>query len=39
VGGVLGFYIAKTRVKSLRHDIKVVKIHPISIPLTQIDGD
>jgi len=35
----LGFYIAKTRVKSLRHDIKVVKIHPISIPLTQIDGD
>ena len=39
VGGVLGFYIARTRVKSLRHDIKVVKIHPISIPLTQIDGD
>lgn len=39
MGGVLGFYIAKTRVKSLRHDIKVVKIHPISIPLTQIDGD
>lgn len=39
VGGVLGFYLAKTRVKSLKHDIKVVKIHPISIPLTQIDGD
>ncbi|KTF19517.1 SoxR reducing system RseC family protein [Pseudoalteromonas sp. 10-33] len=39
LGGLLGFYIAKTRVKSLRHDIKVVKIHPISIPLTQIDGD
>ena len=39
LGGVTGFFIAKTRVKSLKHDIKVIKIHPISIPLTQIDGD
>ncbi|KAA1155730.1 MULTISPECIES: SoxR reducing system RseC family protein [Pseudoalteromonas] len=39
LGGITGFFIAKTRVKSLKHDIKVIKIHPISIPLTQIDGD
>ena len=39
IGGMFGFFIAKTRVKSLKHDIKVIKIHPISIPLTQIDGD
>lgn len=38
-GGITGFFIAKTQVKSLKHDIKVIKIHPISIPLTQIDGD
>lgn len=38
-GGIIGFLIAKKWVKSFRHDIKVVKIHPISIPLTQIDGD
>ncbi|TMO03497.1 SoxR reducing system RseC family protein [Pseudoalteromonas sp. S558] len=39
IGGMFGFFIAKTRVKSLKYDIKVIKIHPISIPLTQIDGD
>lgn len=38
-GGFAGFAVAKSRVKSLRHDIKVIKIHPISLPLTQIDGD
>ena len=38
-GGFTGFAIAKSRVKSLKHDIKVIKIHPISLPLTQIDGD
>ncbi|MEH6396712.1 SoxR reducing system RseC family protein [Pseudoalteromonas sp.] len=38
-GGFAGFAIAKSRVKSLRHDVKVIKIHPISLPLTQIDGD
>ena len=38
-GGFTGFAIAKSRVKSLRHDIKVIKIHPISLPLTQIDVD
>ncbi|MDO6547749.1 SoxR reducing system RseC family protein [Pseudoalteromonas carrageenovora] len=39
LGGISGYFIAKARVKSLKHDIKVIKIHPISIPLTQIDGD
>jgi sigma-E factor negative regulatory protein RseC len=38
-GGFTGFGIAKSRVKSLKHDIKVIKIYPISLPLTQIDGD
>ncbi|MBQ4831929.1 SoxR reducing system RseC family protein [Pseudoalteromonas sp. MMG010] len=38
-GAIIGYSIAKTRVKSLKHEIKVIKIHPISIPLTQIDGD
>jgi sigma-E factor negative regulatory protein RseC len=39
LGGVVGFFIAKTWVKSLKHEVKVIKIHPISLPLTQIDGD
>lgn len=39
LGGLSGFFIAKKRVKSLKHDIKLIKIHPISLPLTQIDGD
>ena len=39
VGGFTGFGVAKSRVKSLKHDIKVIKIYPISLPLTQIDGD
>ncbi|WP_372760755.1 SoxR reducing system RseC family protein [Pseudoalteromonas sp.] len=39
IGGGIGFLIAKIGVKSFHHDIKVIKIHPISLPLTQIDGD
>ena len=39
IGGLTGYAIAKSRVKSLKHDIKVIKIHPITIPFTQIDGD
>ena len=39
LGGGIGFLMAKMWVKSFRHDIKVIKIHPISLPLTQIDGD
>ena len=38
-GGLTVYAIAKSRVKSLKHDIKVIKIHPITIPFTQIDGD
>ncbi|MCO7187051.1 MULTISPECIES: SoxR reducing system RseC family protein [unclassified Pseudoalteromonas] len=39
IGGLVGFKFAKQRTKALRHDIKVIKIYPISLPLTQIDGD
>ncbi|MGO2167098.1 SoxR reducing system RseC family protein [Pseudoalteromonas sp.] len=39
MGGFVGYMLAKTRVKSIQHEIKIIKIHPISIPLTQIDGD
>ncbi|KZN47968.1 SoxR reducing system RseC family protein [Pseudoalteromonas luteoviolacea] len=35
----LGFLIAKKKGESLKHDIKVIKIYPISLPVTQIDGD
>ncbi|CAM4156910.1 SoxR reducing system RseC family protein [Pseudoalteromonas byunsanensis] len=38
-GGFLGFLIAKRRVQSIKHDVKVVKIYPISMAVTQIDGD
>ena len=39
LGGVTGFFIAKHSVKSLKHDVNLVKVYPISLPLTQIDGD
>ncbi|KZN37769.1 hypothetical protein N474_00230 [Pseudoalteromonas luteoviolacea CPMOR-2] len=35
----LGFFIAKKKGQSLKHDVKVIKIYPISLPVTQIDGD
>jgi sigma-E factor negative regulatory protein RseC len=38
-GGLLGGFIAKRRVASFKHGIKLIKIYPISLPLTQIDGD
>lgn len=38
-GGVVGFFIAKQKVKSLKHEVNLVKVYPISFPLTQIDGD
>jgi sigma-E factor negative regulatory protein RseC len=38
-GGLIGGLFAKQRVKVFRHDIKLIKIYPISLPLTQIDGD
>ncbi|MBE0368852.1 SoxR reducing system RseC family protein [Pseudoalteromonas aurantia] len=39
IGGFLGFLIAKQQVKRLKHEVRLVKVYPISIPLTQIDGD
>jgi sigma-E factor negative regulatory protein RseC len=38
-GGLLGGWFAKRRVEGFKHDIKLIKIYPISLPLTQIDGD
>ncbi|MCF6435799.1 SoxR reducing system RseC family protein [Pseudoalteromonas sp. MMG022] len=38
-GGFLGYLFAKKRVQSIKHDVKVVKIYPISMAVTQIDGD
>lgn len=39
LGGLMGGFIAKQRVAVFKHDIKLIKIYPISLPLTQIDGD
>lgn len=39
IGGIVGFLIARIRVTSLKHQVKVVKIYPISFSLKQIDGD
>jgi len=38
-GGVFGFLLAKNRLEKVNYDIKVIKIYPNSLPLTQIDGD
>ncbi|KID58422.1 regulator [Pseudoalteromonas luteoviolacea] len=35
----LGFLVAKKKGQSLKHEVKVIKIYPISLPVTQIDGD
>ncbi|CAH9050705.1 Protein RseC [Pseudoalteromonas holothuriae] len=39
IGGCLGIFVARKCVYSLKHDVKVVKIYPISMAVTQIDGD
>jgi sigma-E factor negative regulatory protein RseC len=39
IGGVIGFLLAKKQLKKVNYDIKVIKIYPNSLPLTQIDGD
>ncbi|WP_462150903.1 SoxR reducing system RseC family protein [Pseudoalteromonas xiamenensis] len=39
LGGIFGALVAKRRVSQFKHEIKLVKIYPISLPLTQIDGD
>ncbi|MBD1583162.1 SoxR reducing system RseC family protein [Pseudoalteromonas sp. S16_S37] len=38
-GGFFGYLFAKWRVQGLQHEVKVVKIYPISMSVTQIDGD
>ncbi|MEO2266984.1 SoxR reducing system RseC family protein [Pseudoalteromonas pernae] len=37
--GILGFVLAKQRLKRVVHDVKVLKIYPISLPISQRDGD
>ncbi|ESP93874.1 MULTISPECIES: SoxR reducing system RseC family protein [Pseudoalteromonas] len=39
VFAAVGFVIAKMKGQSLKHEVKVIKIYPISLPVTQIDGD
>ncbi|SFC21652.1 SoxR reducing system RseC family protein [Pseudoalteromonas denitrificans] len=39
VGGVIGFLFAKKQLEKVNYDIKLIKIYPNSLPLTQIDGD
>jgi len=39
IGGVIGFVIAKKQLEKVSYDIKLIKIYPNSLPLTQIDGD
>lgn len=38
-GGYVGFLLAKAKQKGLKNRIKIKKIHPISLPITQINGD
>lgn len=39
VGGYTGFLLAKAKQTGLKNRIKIKKIHPISLPITQINGD
>jgi sigma-E factor negative regulatory protein RseC len=39
IGGYVGFLLAKEKQKGLKNRIKIKKIHPISLPITQINGD
>ncbi|AIY64904.1 SoxR reducing system RseC family protein [Pseudoalteromonas piratica] len=39
IGGYVGFILAKEKQKGLKNRIKIKKIHPISLPITQINGD
>lgn len=39
VAGVCAFFVAKWRLKNVAHEVKVIKIYPISLPLSQIEGD
>ncbi|WP_440055714.1 SoxR reducing system RseC family protein [Pseudoalteromonas sp. T1lg65] len=35
----IGFFLAKMKGAAMKHQVKVVKIYPISLSITQIDGD
>ncbi|NSY34578.1 regulator [Pseudoalteromonas sp. JC28] len=35
----LGLFFARVQGDKLKHQVKVIKIYPISLPITQIDGD
>ena len=39
VGAAAGLFFAKAKGETLKHQVKVIKIYPISLPITQIDGD
>ena len=39
LGGFLGFLYAKKQQLGLKNRIQIKKIHPISLPITQINGD
>lgn len=39
LGGYTGFLLAKAKQAGLKNRIKIKKIHPISLPITQINGD
>jgi len=39
IGGYVGFLLAKEKQKGLKNRIKIKKIYPISLPITQINGD
>ncbi|MFY8272970.1 SoxR reducing system RseC family protein [Pseudoalteromonas sp. SSDWG2] len=39
LAGFIGFILAKQRLKRVIHDLKVLKIYPISLPISQTVGD
>ncbi|PAJ75734.1 regulator [Pseudoalteromonas sp. NBT06-2] len=39
IGGSIGFLLARNQLEKVNYDIKIIKIYPNSLPLTQIDGD
>jgi sigma-E factor negative regulatory protein RseC len=38
-GGSTGLFIAKNKQSGLKNRIQIKKIHPISLPIKQINGD
>ncbi|PCK32600.1 SoxR reducing system RseC family protein [Pseudoalteromonas piscicida] len=39
LSAAMGLFFAKKKGNSLKHQVKVIKIYPISLPITQIVGD